>query len=46
MAEDEGDGAEETRAPKPKSDVEAKLQQLRMEVLKELEELERLDLEV
>ena len=46
MAEDEGDGAEEPRAPKPKSDVEAKLQQLRMEVLKELEELERLDLEV
>jgi hypothetical protein len=44
--EEEGDGEEEPIAPKPKSEVEEKLQQLRMEVLKELEELERLDLEV
>jgi uncharacterized protein YceH (UPF0502 family) len=36
---------EEEAAPsKPKSDVEAKLEQLRMEVLKELEELEKLEL--
>jgi hypothetical protein len=46
VAEDEGDGMEEPRTPMPKSDVEAKLQQLRMEVLKELEELEKLELEV
>jgi len=43
---DEGDGEEEPRAPRPRSDVEAKLYQLRMEVLKELEELEKLELEV
>jgi hypothetical protein len=46
ITEDEGDGEEEPRAPRPRSDVEAKLQQLRMEVLKELEELEKLELEV
>ena len=35
----------EKRTRKPRSDVEAKLEQLRMEVLKELEELEKLELE-
>ena len=34
------------KAPKPRSDVEAKLEQLRNEVLKELEELDKLELEV
>jgi len=45
--EEEGE-TEEEEAPrrKPRSDVEEKLEQLRMEVLKELEELERLELEV
>jgi hypothetical protein len=46
VAEDEGDGMVEPRTSKPKSDVEEKLQQLRMEVLKELEELEKLELEI
>ena len=46
VTEDERDGEEEPRVPKPRSDVEAKLHQLRMEVLKELEELEKLELEV
>jgi hypothetical protein len=36
---------EKPREPKPKSEVEAKLEQLRNEVLKELEELDKLDLE-
>ncbi len=47
--EPEGEGEEtEEEAPrrKPRSDVEEKLEKLRMEVLKELEELERLELEV
>ena len=35
----------EKRTRKPRSDVEEKLEQLRMEVLKELEELEKLELE-
>jgi hypothetical protein len=34
------------KVPKPRSDVEAKLEQLRNEVLKELEELDKLELEV
>ncbi len=36
---------EEPRPEKPRSEVEARLEQLRMEVLKELEELEKLELE-
>ncbi|MGD2142119.1 MAG: hypothetical protein PVH79_01410 [Candidatus Bathyarchaeota archaeon] len=36
---------EKPRAKKPKSDVEERLEQLRSEVLKELEELDRLELE-
>lgn len=40
-AEEEGEAA----PAKPRSDVEARLEQLRMEVLKELEELEKLELE-
>ena len=45
--EEEADEEEEEEAKpaRPKSDVEAKLEQLRMEVLKELEELEKLELE-
>jgi len=47
--EDEEDVEEEEgerpRAPRPRSDVEEKLEQLRNEVLKELEELEKLELE-
>jgi hypothetical protein len=35
----------EPQAPRPRSDVEQKLEQLRMEVLKELEELEKLEME-
>lgn len=40
----EEEEVEEAAPSKPKSDVEAKLEQLRMEVLKELEELEKLEL--
>lgn len=47
--EDEEDVEEEEeerpRTPRPRSDVEEKLEQLRNEVLKELEELEKLELE-
>lgn len=44
--EDEEDVEEERpRASRPRSDVEEKLEQLRNEVLKELEELEKLELE-
>lgn len=47
--EDEEDVEEEEeerpRTPKPRSDVEEKIEQLRNEVLKELEELEKLELE-
>jgi hypothetical protein len=46
---EEGDVEEEEderpRAPRPRSDVEEKIEQLRNEVLKELEELEKLELE-
>jgi len=45
---DEEDDIEETETPRalrPRSDVEQKLEQLRSEVLKELEELEKLELE-
>ncbi|UCD44447.1 MAG: hypothetical protein JSV27_10020 [Candidatus Bathyarchaeota archaeon] len=45
-AEEEADEEEAPRARRPRSDVEEKLEQLRMEVLKELEELEKLELEV
>jgi len=46
-AEEVEDEAEEERprGPRPRSDVEEKLEQLRNEVLKELEELEKLELE-
>ncbi len=44
--EPEEEAEEEEAAPtKPRSEVEARLEQLRMEVLKELEELEKLELE-
>lgn len=44
--EEEAEEEEEEEAPaKPRSEVEARLEQLRMEVLKELEELEKLELE-
>ena len=43
--ETEDKEAEKTRR-KPRSEVEAKLEQLRKEVLKELEELEKLDIEI
>ena len=44
--EEEAEEEEERAAPRrPRSDVEEKLEQLRMEVLKELEELEKLELE-
>jgi hypothetical protein len=44
--EEEAEEEEEEVTPaRPKSDVEARLEQLRMEVLKELEELEKLELE-
>jgi hypothetical protein len=44
--EEEAEEEEEEAAPaKPRSEVEARLEQLRMEVLKELEELEKLELE-
>ena len=44
--EEEVEEEEEEAAPaKPRSEVEARLEQLRMEVLKELEELEKLELE-
>ena len=44
--EEEAEGEEDRAAPRrPRSDVEEKLEQLRMEVLKELEELEKLELE-
>jgi uncharacterized protein (DUF4415 family) len=42
---EEAEEEEKPRAPRPKSEVEAKLEQLRNEVLKELEELDKLDLE-
>jgi hypothetical protein len=42
---EEAEDEEKPRAPRPKSEVEAKLEQLRNEVLKELEELDKLDLE-
>jgi hypothetical protein len=45
-AEEEAEEEEAPRARRPRSDVEEKLEQLRMEVLKELEELEKLELEV
>ena len=45
-AEEETEEEEALRARRPRSDVEEKLEQLRMEVLKELEELEKLELEV
>jgi len=44
--EEEAEEEEAPRASRPRSDVEEKLEQLRMEVLKELEELEKLELEV
>ena len=43
--EPEEEAVDEAR-PRPKSEVEAKLEELRKEVLKELEELEKLELEV
>ncbi len=43
--EEDVDEEERPRAPRPRSDVEEKLEQLRNEVLKELEELEKLELE-
>lgn len=42
---EEAEDEEKPRAAKPRSDVEAKLEQLRNEVLKELEELDKLELE-
>jgi hypothetical protein len=42
---EEPEEEEKAKPPKPKSDVEAKLEQLRKEVLKELEELDKLELE-
>jgi hypothetical protein len=42
--EEEEEEAEESK-PRPKSEVEAKLEELRKEVLKELEELEKLEIE-
>jgi hypothetical protein len=42
---EEAEDEEKPRAAKPKSEVEAKLEQLRNEVLKELEELDKLELE-
>ena len=43
--EPEEEAVDEAR-PRPKSEVEAKLEELRKEVLKELEELEKLEIEV
>ena len=43
---EEAEEEEKPRAARPKSEVEAKLEQLRNEVLKELEELDKLELEV
>ena len=43
--DDDEEEEERPRAPRPRSDVEEKLEQLRNEVLKELEELEKLELE-
>jgi hypothetical protein len=43
---EEAEDEERPRAARPKSEVEAKLEQLRNEVLKELEELDKLELEV
>ena len=42
---EEAEDEEKPRAPRPRSDVETKLEQLRNEVLKELEELDKLELE-
>ncbi len=42
---EEAEEEEKPRAARPKSEVEAKLEQLRNEVLKELEELDKLELE-
>jgi hypothetical protein len=43
---EEAEEEEKPREARPKSEVEAKLEQLRNEVLKELEELDKLELEV
>jgi len=44
-AEEDLEEEDRPRASRPRSDVEEKLEQLRNEVLKELEELEKLELE-
>jgi hypothetical protein len=43
--EEEGEAEERPRRRSPRSDVDARLEQLRTEVIKELEELDRLELE-